>query len=139
MTLELNATPEEVMRAVGTLQEFARTEHVPEKNIFGLMLALEECASNIVNHSLRRDATQKFQVILERSGESFTIELRDPGPAFDPTTASRRETQTHDDDAGGWGIELVRRNTDEMRYAREGEQNVLRLSRKVGSAASDAK
>ena len=135
MTLELNATPEEVMRGVETLQEFARSQGVPEKAIFGLALALEECGSNIVNHALQRDARQKFQVVVEHTPDAFTIELRDGGPPFDPTKTAGRKSQAQDDDLpGGWGIELVRRYTDEIHYAREGEKNVLRLTKRLGVA-----
>src|SRR5436190_12162673 len=98
MTLDLRATPEEVMRAVETLQEFAGSEQVPEPKIFGLMLALEECASNIVNHAYHRDAAETFQVILAREGDAFTIELRDHGPAFDPTRIASRTTESDGDD-----------------------------------------
>src|SRR5215471_4760713 len=104
MKLELHATPEEVMRAVDRLQEFARDKQVPEKTVFGLALALEECGSNIVNYALERDARKKFRVMLEHTGDAFIIELRDRGPAFDPTTAVPRPTAADDDDAppGGW-------------------------------------
>ncbi|HXI51701.1 MAG TPA: ATP-binding protein, partial [Candidatus Saccharimonadales bacterium] len=80
LTLELHATPEEVMRAVEALQEFARARQVAEKVIFGLALALEECGSNIVNHALQRDPAQTFQVVLRQGDDSFVIELRDRGP-----------------------------------------------------------
>jgi sigma-B regulation protein RsbU (phosphoserine phosphatase) len=134
--LELHATPEEVMRAVETLQQFAQAQGVPEKIIFGLALALEECGSNIVNHALRGDTKQTFRVILERAGDSFVIELRDRGPAFDPTAAAKRKPQAEDDDVpGGWGIELVRRNMDEISYRREGDENVLRLVKHTGRPA----
>ena len=56
MTLELHATPQEVMRAVEAFEGFAREQSVPEPIICKLQLALEECASNIVNHALQRDA-----------------------------------------------------------------------------------
>ena len=132
MTMELHATPKEVMRAVEALEEFARAQDVPEKMIFGLALALEECGSNIVNHALQRDATKQFQVSFHRDGDAFVIELRDTGPAFDPTSATPRKPQADDDDLpGGWGIELVRRYTDEMRYAREDGQNILRLKKNI--------
>ena len=42
MKLELQATPEEVMRAVAALEAFAQERGVPEEAIFGLALALEE-------------------------------------------------------------------------------------------------
>jgi serine/threonine-protein kinase RsbW len=128
MTLELHASPEEVMRAVATLEQVARAAAIPEKAVFGLALALEESASNIVNHALRRDPRHTFQVVLEATAGQFVIELRDRGPAFNPTAAAHRKLQAeHGDPPGGWGIALVRRYTDEISYRRESGENVLRL------------
>ena len=135
MKLELHATPEEVMRGVDALRDFAAAHGVPEQTIFGLSLALEECGSNIVNHALQRDAQRTFLVILERTRDGFVIELQDDGPEFDPTAAASFTQRTADRDTpGGWGIELVRRNTDEVRYRREAGRNVLRLTRRLVSA-----
>jgi len=137
MKLELNATPEEVMRAVEALQEFASRESVPEKAIFSLALALEECGSNIVNHALKRDAQRKFEVLIEKALDAFVIELRDDGPEFDPTATTPRKAQAEDDDLpGGWGIELVRRNMDEIKYERTSGKNVLRLTKRLVPASS---
>jgi anti-sigma regulatory factor (Ser/Thr protein kinase) len=138
MMLDLHATPEEVMRAVEALREFAVANGVPEKAIFGLALALEECGSNIVNHALQGDAKQLFQVDLEHSGGKFIIELRDRGPAFDPTAAVERPLQAGDDDLpGGWGIQLVRRYMDEICYQRAAGENVLRLTKRLDLAAGN--
>lgn len=136
MTLELHATPEEVMRAVEALQQFGQAQGVAEKTLFGLALALEECGSNIVNHALRRDARQTFRVSVEHSGSAMAVELRDRGPEFDPTRAPVAKAETSDDDRppGGWGLQLIRRYTDEMRYTREGGENVLRLTKRLGAA-----
>jgi anti-sigma regulatory factor (Ser/Thr protein kinase) len=136
MILELHATPEEVMRAVETLQQYAQAQGVPEKTIFGLALALEECGSNIVNHALQRDARQQFQVAIEHIDDTFTIELRDRGPAFDPTAAAGRKPQADPDDLpGGWGIQLVRRYLDGIHYRREAGENVLCLTKRLGGPA----
>jgi sigma-B regulation protein RsbU (phosphoserine phosphatase) len=130
LALELQATPQEVMRAVETLQQFAQAHGVAERTIFGLSLALEECGSNIVNHALRRDARQTFQVTFECLNESFLIELRDHGPEFDPTNARPANHRAHDTDVpGGWGLELVRRHVDEVRYTRKDGVNILRLAK----------
>ena len=138
MTLVLHATSEEVMRGVEALQSFAADQGVPEKMIFGLALALEECGSNVVNHALQRDATRSFKVEFDRKGDEFLIELRDGGPAFDPTTSTPRKPQAEDDDLpGGWGIELVRRQMDEISYRRVGNENVLRLTKRLVPAARD--
>jgi len=129
MTLELHATPQEVMRAVEALQTFGQARQVAERTLFGLALALEECSSNIVNHALQRDAGKTFRVTFEHTGSTMFIELRDRGPMFDPTQAPVMEPAA-DDDArppGGWGIQLVRRYTDDVRYMRADDENVLRL------------
>ncbi len=131
MTLELHATPEEVMRGVEALREFARAQGLSEKAVFDLALALEECASNVVNHAFKRDATQKFSVSFERNGTAIFIELRDCGPHFDPTNVQCKPPATEDDPPGGWGIELLRHYMDELHYKREGEENVLRLTKRL--------
>ena len=131
MTLELRATPEEVMRAVETLYEVGRDCCVGEKDLFSLALALEECGSNIVNHALHRDAGQTFRVTLEYTVTELVIELRDRGAEFDPT---RVTVPQNDDEPGGWGIKLVRQHVDEMRYRREGAENVLRLVKRLRRA-----
>ena len=129
MTLELHATPGEVMRAVEALQEFGRERQIAEKEMFGLALALEECGSNIVDHAYRRDQGQKFQVIIEHTGGAVTIELRDCGPEFDPTLA--RVPEQNDRTAGGWGMPLVRHYMDEVRYQRDADENVLQLTKRL--------
>jgi len=136
LNLTLGATPEEVMRGVEALQEFATARQVPERATFGLALALEECASNIVNHALQLGAHQTFQVCFERADDSFVIELCDDGPEFDPTAAQSFKPEPENDDAlGGWGIELVRRNVDDIRYRRASGRNTLRLTKRLVSAS----
>jgi anti-sigma regulatory factor (Ser/Thr protein kinase) len=135
-TLELRATPAEVMRAVEALQEFGRGTRASESARFGLALALEECASNVVNHALLRDERHGFRVSFEVAGDALLVELRDRGPEFDPTQAPAGD-QFADDDLppGGWGIPLARRYTDVMEYTREGDENVLRLGKRFGAQA----
>lgn len=135
LTLELQATPEEVMRAVEQLRAFGREHQVGEKTLFGLALALEECGANIVHYACRDQAHEKFHVSFEHHAGTLAIELRDRGPAFDPTRAPARDPAAADDDRppGGWGIRLVRHYMDEIRYAREGDENVLRMIKRLQS------
>jgi anti-sigma regulatory factor (Ser/Thr protein kinase) len=75
-------------------------------------------------------------VFIEHTGDAFVIELRDRGPAFDPTAAAGRKPQAEPDDLpGGWGIQLVRRNLDEIQYRREAGENILRLTKRLGGPA----
>lgn len=135
MTLDFHATPEEVMRAVAMLLEAGRLRQVDDRALGGLALALEECGSNIVNHALKRDPQRTFRVTFNFSPHRMVVELRDSGAAFDPTRVAAEEAEA--DDArppGGWGLYLVRRNTDAIQYFRQGDENVLRLTRNLGAA-----
>jgi anti-sigma regulatory factor (Ser/Thr protein kinase) len=130
--LDFQASPEDVMRAVEALRTFGEARELPATLVFGLTLALEECASNIVNHALKRDPAQTFRVAFELSGGAMIIELRDSGVEFDPTLAATSDGIAADEDPpGGWGIFLVRKYTDEMHYARDSGENVLRLIKRL--------
>lgn len=133
LSLQLRAIPEEVMRGVEALRGFAEQHGLSEHETFGLALALEECGSNVVNHAFQRDARQQFQVSIEHSGKAVTLELRDRGPEFDPTQAVVVGLAAPDEDRppGGWGIHLVRRFMDEITYQRVGDENVLRLTKRL--------
>ena len=138
MTLQLQATPKEIMRAVQALQDFGREKQVGDRDLFALALALEECGSNIVDHTFRRDPRQTLTVRIDCAPDAVTIELRDSGPQFDPSkyVASRSaETQNHDSHRGR-GLRLVRRYIDEILYRREGGENVLRLTKRLSPAGS---
>ncbi|MEO5716087.1 MAG: SpoIIE family protein phosphatase [Luteolibacter sp.] len=139
LNLELRATPAEVMRGVETLQSFATAHDVPADAIFDLSLALEECSSNIVNHALLRDEGKTFRVSFTRTPESLVVELRDAGSEFDPTTQPDRKPAADDDDLpGGWGIQLVRRRMDDIRYRRDAGENVLLLTKRLGRSPAPA-
>lgn len=127
MRMELQATPQEVMRAVEALRDFGLAKQVPDRILHCLALALEECGANIVTHALGRDARKKFSVALELQGGRMLVELRDPGPQFDLTAFNPPLAPADEDACGGWGIQLVRRHTDAIRYRREGNENVLLL------------
>ena len=133
LALELQATPAEVMRAVEAVQAFGREHQVEEATLFGLAVALEECGSNIVSHACGGRAHERFQVAFERTPSALEIELRDRGPAFDPTRAVTREVEASEEDRppGGWGLQLVRHYLDEVTYSREGDENVLRLIKRL--------
>jgi len=135
LALELMGTPQEVMRAVEQLQAFGLAQQVDEKALFGLALALEECSANIVNHACGGRAEDRFRVRFERGAEAVAIELRDRGPAFDPTSAAARDLAEADGERppGGWGIHLVRQYVDTVQYARDGGENVLRLVKRIQS------
>ena len=137
--MTLQATPQEVMRAVSRLQAYGREQGIDEKTLFGLTMACEEFASNVVNHACGAQAWQSFQVSFGREAAAMWIELRDQGPAFDPTLAATPHAEPGEElrAMGGWGIHLARHYLDELSYAREGADNVLRLGKRLPADHGD--
>lgn len=119
------------MRGVEYLEHFCAEMHVPPKAIQALMLAVEEMASNVVNHAYGRDARQTFRLTLQHHGDRIIVELRDHGPAFDPLQAAAPDLETDPDEreSGGLGIHLVRHYIEDLHYARVGGENVLRMTK----------
>ena len=118
---------------VAQLEAFGREHGIDEKTLHGLTVALEECASNIVRHAGLDHASEFIEVELQRDDQGVAIELRDSGPAFDPTAAITGPDEPGEAlrAEGGWGIHLVRHYTDEVSYRRASGGNVLRLSKRL--------
>ena len=134
-TLVLERTPHEVMRAVDALREFGRAHGVDEALLPGLALALEECASNVVNHG--GGERSSFEVAFERTADGLAIEVRDRGPAFDPTAVAAPCAEPGEElrEEGGWGLHLARHYLDELAYVRAADENILRLRKRLAPAA----
>lgn len=134
MTLELNAEPGEVMKAVEILHQYCLEKKISEKTTFSLKLALEECGSNIVNHALKQNRNEKFLVIIKSIETEIVIELRDKGEEFDPTRIPVSESKPdNENQIGGWGLGLVNENIDEIIYRRNdsNSENILILKKKL--------
>src|SRR5688572_5162417 len=133
------------MRAVEALREFGGARGIGETDLFGPMLCLEECGSNVVAHALRLDRRQTFRVTIEYTDGLLQIELRDRGAEFDPTAACPAESEQNksapaapreEDACGGWGLQLVRRYMDRIQYHRKDGENILTLSKALSPHAT---
>lgn len=123
------------LSALETIREYAwKAAHaagLSPKAAFGLQLAADELATNIVMHAYGGAGEEGTIVIRSMlSARSLQLILEDSGPVFDPTSFPA-PTHLNDDLMdrlpGGLGIYLARRNVDEVRYERDGAINRLTL------------
>ena len=137
MTLELHATPEEVMRAVEALQEFAQAQRRAGEN----HLRSRAGAGRVrQQHRQPRLAARPAEEIPSRHrAHRRHIRHRTARPrsrsSIRPPRPERKPQADDDDLPGGWGIQLVRRHMDEIRYRREAGENILRLTKRLVPAA----
>jgi len=84
-----------------------------------LLLAVDEAVSNIIMHGY---AGRDGAIEIEVSGDAdrIVVRLRDDAPLFDPTAAAAPRLDVSPlerDRPGGYGVELVRRLVDDLRYS----------------------
>jgi anti-sigma regulatory factor (Ser/Thr protein kinase) len=91
-----------------------------EKTASELALAVDEAASNVLEHAYRGAPGRVVVVEIDDVGESFCVDVRDDGAAFDPKTLPaldvrhlERERRT-----GGLGVHLMERIMDEVSFER---------------------
>lgn len=93
-----------------------------------IALALEEAATNIIHHAYGGQGG-RLELCCTPVQGGLEFRLVDEGPPFNPLEAPAVEAVTDiaSQRIGGMGIHLMRSLTDELRYSREGERNVLIL------------
>lgn len=98
--------------------------------------AVEEVLVNVANHAWPAGEEHGFDVWLGLSPGAGTLQawlrVEDDGIAFDPTQQAPVpdiEAELDDRAIGGLGIHMVRRLTDEQRYTRIDDLNVMEIAK----------
>jgi len=106
---------------------------IPETARQELMMALDEAITNIVLHGYS-GKKGNVKIIIDRVNDCVTVELIDSGVKFDPTRYPELDVNVPIEErkAGGMGVELVRKFTDETRYYHRDGANHFILIKKTG-------
>jgi anti-sigma regulatory factor (Ser/Thr protein kinase) len=106
-------------------------ESVPggDEHVDTIRLAVGEAASNAVRHGCACNEDLKVGVECSTDGEILVIEIRDPGPGFNPDdvptplVGELRE--------GGMGIHFMRLTMDEVTYRFDDRGTTVRLRKRL--------
>jgi OFA family oxalate/formate antiporter-like MFS transporter len=132
------------LSALSNVMDFisARAERagLPAKAILRTQLAVEEAVANICHYAYLEEAAinlvnypyhepGSFVVRARNEESSFAMDLIDQGLAFNPLSFASLDPKTmlEDPDLKGLGIHLIRQITDEVRYNRVDDKNVLTI------------
>ena len=119
---------EELGRALDAIEAYLRSESVNEEQLGEIRLVAEEGLKNVLDHAYS-EAVGRVETLVSVASEAIRLEIRDWGPPFDPLELGRPPLDTPLDrrPLGGLGVHLMKSLTDEQRYSRRGEANVLVL------------
>lgn len=94
-------------------------------------LASDEAVTNVIEHAYRYDTKRSFQVELQMDRKAVKVIIRDNGEPFVPGQAPKVDLDQHiaERRTGGLGVHLMHTMMDQVEHRREGDQNVLILTR----------
>lgn len=119
--------------------ETCRPSHLPPKDMNSVLLALEEACTNIIRHAyLYGQGTIRLHIAL--APDSIVFSLYDRGRSFDFDRAGAPDLDRYVQTGrkGGLGIYLIRKIMDEVDYRTIGDENRLRMVKRLPRARAVA-
>jgi anti-sigma regulatory factor (Ser/Thr protein kinase) len=133
LQIVLKNKPEEKLKLLAALDEFAREKQLPKAALQAADLALEEHLTNIMNYAYSTEGDHQIEVRLEVEHGIFLVEVSDDGQPFDPLLKPDVDVSAplEGRPIGGLGIHLMRRFMDQLNYRREAGKNILTMKKKI--------
>jgi len=118
----------EPARVSAWVHDWAEGQRLPPRVALNLDLCSTEVVTNIMTHASSQGAQNIF-LRLGWQGQDVALEVEDECREFDPRQVPEPVPATSIDDAriGGWGIPIVRRFSDGLRYSHHDGRNCLTL------------
>lgn len=109
------------MESLAAIRAFVRERAtrlgLPPEEIGGLLLAVDEAVTNVIQHGYR-EREGSVEVEIGRDAQNMVIRLRDGAPPFDPMVIPPPDLAAplEDRPIGGLGVHLIRQNVDAVQY-----------------------
>jgi serine/threonine-protein kinase RsbW len=110
---------------------YAEEKGFTKDSLSRIQLVAEEALVNIFLYAYTGQAEGRVEVrLMETDGPVLEVEIRDKGIPFDPLSigAPDMEADIPERKIGGMGVFFIRRMADEVRYSREADTNILKLT-----------
>jgi len=124
--------PSELASVLDALQS-AVSKGTESKELAGEMrLIAEEALTNVLKYAYPESEPRGVKVTLSVDTKEVGLEIRDRGRPFDPLEQPPPELDApiEEREEGGLGIHLIKSLADGADYVREGETNVLRITKR---------
>lgn len=94
---------------------------------YHLNLVLTEALANVICHANECDPDKDVKVSISASDQDLIIKVFDQGEGFDIEALAKLKARASDE--GGRGIQIIFKLMDRVRYTREGNENVLEMTK----------
>jgi len=121
----------EIERLIDEALAFCADCSLPENALFDIRLAVEESVSNIIKYGYGDGEPHQIHLTVEAGNHGLILQIKDDGKAFNPLESPTPNISAplEEKSIGGLGIYLLRSVMDRMEYKRDGNNNVLRLTK----------
>jgi len=125
-----------IRETISWLMETLAATGVPRAVADDLDFCASELLANIAEHAFDDDEPHQVLIRVRRTEDMVQLILEDDGRGFDPLTGTSYVPPDTLDHAGhrGYGVHLVRRFADEMRYCRLDGKNIVTVEKRLPSA-----
>lgn len=117
------------------VEAFGMEHGLHPKIVFHLTLVLDELTTNIISYGYADFDEHPIDVTIALDGDLLTIRVEDDAEPFNILEAPDPELDVPLEDrtkpVGGMGIHLIRNMVHGIHYQREGDRNVLTLSKNI--------
>lgn len=98
-----------------------------------LLVAADEILANVASYAYPPDAPGELQVTLRHAEGTLSLTFADRGTPYDPLTAPPPDLSLPlaERVPGGLGLFIVRKTMDAVAYRRDGDRNVLTLTKRL--------
>lgn len=133
--LEIANRMDEMDKVAAFTEEIGEEVGLSVSVIMSINLALEEAVANVVMYAYPHEEGQHKVTLsaeMNKNGELLFV-LSDKGVPFDPTQVPQADVtlSVEDRPIGGLGIFLVRKIMGDVSYERIGDENLLKMRKKI--------
>ena len=131
--LEVPSDVDRLYEVIDFVKESLGGLGVSERAMAQIELVVEEIYVNIASYAYPPDAPGELQVTLRHAEGTLSLTFADRGTPYDPLTAPPPDLSLPlaERAPGGLGLFIVRKTMDAVDYRRDGDRNVLTLSKRL--------
>jgi len=128
VVLVLPSDVTEARSLLDRLEAELRTHAVPDRDVFSIVMALEEALINAMKHGNQLDPGKRVHVMYWLNEALFTVHVRDEGPGFDPYDVPDPTDVENLERPCGRGLLMMRHYMSEVQYNETG--NIVFMQRR---------